>query len=235
MNRHAAILICFAIIPFAARAQQLTDAPAPASPEAAAVAPLPAVPNGYVRPTGVETMHDIEADTIGPYAVTINLFTAGLHQALNSPPEWGQGMAGYGKRFASNMGVSLTGNAIRYGLDTAMNVDTIYYRCTCDAFWPRVRHATLSAFVARQRGNGEPVFSYPNVVASYGSTMTAVYAWYPRGRYGVGSALRMGTFNLMGTMGNNLTFEFMPRKVHRYLRDHNLISSKYSDHPQPRP
>lgn len=216
-----------------AQQQPPPDAPQPnaALPDSSRPAPTDArmSPNGgYQRPTGADTLHAILSDSVGPYPVFMALATAGIHQGTNNPPDWDQGAGAFAARFGSNMGVTLTGNAARYGLAAAMNVNTLYYRCSCTGAGARVRHAVLSTFVSRQRDTGERVFSYPNVVAPYAATFTAVYAWYPR-RYEAMDAFRMGNFNLLGTMGSNLAFEFLPRKLDNYLRKHRLSSSRISE------
>lgn len=186
-------------------------------------------PNGgYQRPVGADVLHAILSDSVGPYPVFMALATAGIHQATDNPPDWGQGTGAFASRFGSNMGVTVTGNAVRYGLAAAMNVNTLYYRCSCTRVGARVRHAILSTVISRQRDTGEPAFSYPNVAAPYAATFTAVYAWYPR-RFEAMDAFRMGNFNLLGTVGSNLVFEFLPRKVDDYLRTHHLSSSRTTE------
>ena len=234
--RYAAKLLILAILPVAGRAQQLADAPQP--PASPATAMQATATGQYQRPTRAETLHDILSDAAGPYSITMALFTAGIHQATNNPADWGQGAAGFSKRFGSNMGITLTGTAVRYSIAEAMNVNTLYYRCSCAGAGARARHAVLSTVIARQRDDGAAVFSYPNVVAPYAATMTAVYAWYPR-RYGEKDAFRMGNYDLLGTVGSNLIFEFMPVKVHEALARMHLSSSRMADspalHPQAHP
>lgn len=186
-------------------------------------------PNGgYERPTAADTVHAILSDSVGPYPVILALGTAAIHQKTDNPPDWGQGAGAYGARFGSSMGITIAGNAARYGLAAAMNVNTLYYRCSCTGIGDRFRHALLSTIISRQRDSGERAFSYPNVVAPYAGTFTAVYAWYPR-RFEAMDAFRMGNFNLLGTAGTNLVFEFLPRKVDDYLRSHHLSSSRITE------
>ena len=89
--------------------------------EMRAVAPkdTPKVPakQDYNRPTNQKTWGDFVGDTVGPYPLTMAVFTAAIHQATNSPPEWRQGAAGLSKRFGSNMGITAVGNthALRPG------------------------------------------------------------------------------------------------------------------------
>ncbi len=71
------------------------------------------------------------SDSAGPYPIFMGLATAGIHQATGNPPDWHQGFRALSERFGSNMGISAIGNAARYGLSCAMNVDTRFEKCHC--------------------------------------------------------------------------------------------------------
>jgi len=47
--------------------------------------------------------------------------------------------------------------------------------------------------------------------------MTAVYAWHPA-RYGAKDAFRMGNYNLLGTVGSNIRFEFLASSMLKHNR-----------------
>lgn len=179
---------------------------------------------------GREAFHRFVADSVGPYPIAMGLMTAGLHQATDNPPEWHQGVSGLSKRFASNMGVTATGNAVRYGVAWAMDVDPRFEKCHCKGFAPRLGHAVKSTAFARGE-DGEQVISVPNLAASYAATSVAVAAWYP-GRYNEKDAFRMGNFNLLGTLGTNIAFEFMPPKALEFLQRFHLGSSRVADTSQ---
>jgi hypothetical protein len=156
------------------------------------------------------------------------VFTAAIHQGTDNPPEWHQGAVGLSKRFGSNMGITAVGNATRFAAGQLLGEDTAFYRCECRNPWHRIEHAAVSALVARKRSNGDPVFSVAGLVAPYAATMTAVYGWYP-GRYGAKDAFRMGNYNLLGNVGSNLTFEFLPERVRTFLRRVHLNNRRMAD------
>jgi hypothetical protein len=168
------------------------------------------------------------ADTVGPYPLAMAVFTAAIHQGTDNPPEWHQGFSALSKRFGSNMGITAVGNTTRYGLATLLDVDTSYHRCQCAGVPRRVAHAAFSALIARKRSGGKSVFSVPGLAAPYAATMTATYAWYPS-RYGARDALRMGNYNLLGTVGSNIAFEFIPRKVWKGLEHIHMSSRRVAD------
>lgn len=184
--------------------------------------------NSYEHATKQQTFKDLVIDTVGPYPLAMAVFTAAIHQGTDNPPEWHQGATALSRRFGSNMGITAVGNTIRYGLGTLLHEDTSYYRCRCKGVRRRLVHAGFSALIARRQSNGSSVLSVPGLAAPYAATMTATYAWYP-GRYGTKDAFRMGNYNLLGTVGSNIAFEFIPRKVWRGLARIDLASRRVAD------
>jgi hypothetical protein len=188
----------------------------------------------YKRPTEKTKLHNYFFDAFGPYPIVGASIAAGINQADRTPPEWGQGAEGYGKRFASNFGIAIVSTTTRYGLAQAFHEDTLYYRCECKGFFPRLGHATISTFTARRGDDGHRVFSFPSLVAPYAGTMTAVYAWYP-GRYGVQDGFRMGNYTLLGYVGQNLALEFLYAGPHSWLSRLHLNNRHGAPDPGPKP
>jgi hypothetical protein len=170
----------------------------------------------YKRPTNKTKFHTYLFDAFGPYPIAGAAIAAGINQATNTPPEWQQGAAGYGQRFASSFGIAAVSTTTRYGLAQVFKVDTLYYRCGCKGF-PRLTHALISTLTARRGAQGRTVFSFPALIAPYAGTMTAVYGWYPD-RYNAKDAFRMGNYTMLGYVGSNIALEFI------YSGPHSLLS-----------
>ena len=167
-------------------------------------------------------------DAFGPYAIVGEGVAAGINQAGNAPPEWGQGMAGYERRLGSDFGVAVAGTTTRYALAEALKEDTLYYRCDCTGFWPRLGHAVLATWTGRRGEDGHRVFSLPALISPYAGTMTAVYGWYPN-RFGAKDAFRMGNYGMLAYMGENISLEFI------YSGPHSLLSRIHLPAPKPPP
>lgn len=45
----------------------------------------------------------------------------------------------------------------------------------------------------------------------------------------------MGNYNLLDTVAANLTCEFMPRRLHLFLHEHRLSSSRVAESTRTRP
>lgn len=190
--------------------------------------PAAETPSAPVPPTRKQMLHDYVLDTVGPYPLMMASFTAAIHQGTDNPPEWHQGAGALAERFGSNMGITAVANTTRLGLALALDQNTAYFHCRCKGWLPRLRHAGLSALIARRRSDGGQVFSIPNLVAPYAATMTATYAWYPQ-RYGAKDAFRMGNYNLLGTVGSDIAFEFIPQKVWKALGRFHLSSRRMAN------
>ena len=164
----------------------------------------------YVRPTEKQKLHNYAFDMIGPYPILGAALAAGINQADNTPPEWGQGAEAYGKRFASNFGIAAVTTTTRYGLAEIFKEDTIYYRCECKGFFPRLEHAAISTITTRRGEDGHRGFSFSDLISPYAGTMTAVYGWFPS-RYGAKDGFRMGNYALLASVGGNIALEFIWR------------------------
>lgn len=171
----------------------------------------------YVRPTPGMKVRNYAFDAFGPYPIVGAAVAAGINQLSNAPPEWHEGAEGYSKRFGSDFAIAAIGTSTRFGLAAAFKEDTLYYRCECTGFVPRLRHAALSTLTGRRGEDGHRVFSFPALIAPYAGSMVAVYLWFPD-RFGAKDAFRMGNYTLLANVGGNISLEFL------YGRSHSLLA-----------
>ena len=82
-----------------------------------------------------------------PGAYTKRMFAAGIDQARGVPGDWGGGMQGYGKRFASREGQFISANTMAFLGNAALRYEPRYDQCQCSGFWLRSRHAILRNFL----------------------------------------------------------------------------------------
>jgi hypothetical protein len=224
-----------AALPLLAKAQTLADSGNSSSPAASTASTAHPQPDlTYIRPTQKTMLHNYFFDTLGPYPIVGAAFAAGINQADNTPPEWKQGAAGYGKRFASNFAIAGVSTTTRYALAEAFHEDTLYYRCECKGAFPRLGHAVISTFTSRRGEDGHRVFSFPALVAPYAGTMTAVYAWYP-GRYNAMDGFRMGNYSLLGYIGGNIALEFLYSGPHSWRSRMHLNNGHGAQGPGSQP
>lgn len=211
------VIVALAVLPIRANAQALANSGDTSSTHALLVGTATAQPDlTYVRPTQKTKLRNYAFDIFGPYPIVGVGLAAGIHQGSNSPPEWGQGAEGYGKRFASDFGIATVTTTTRYALAEVFHEDTLYYRCDCNGFFPRLKHSMISTLTSRRGNDGHRVFSVPALVAPYAGSMTAVYGWYPN-RYDYKDGFRMGNYTLLVYMGGNIAREFLYGGPHSLL------------------
>ena len=204
-----------AALPVAAKSQSLSYMGAVSgSVPVATLRPLGAT---YVRPTQRTMASNYVFDAYGPFPIAGAAIAAGINQFSNEPPEWGQGIEGYSKRFGSDFAIAAIGTTTRYGLAEALKEDTLYYSCECVGFFPRLRHAVISSATARRGEDGHLVFSLPALVAPYAGSITAVYVWYPN-RFSAKDGFRIGNYGLLAYVGQNIVLEYL------YSGPHSLLS-----------
>ena len=145
-----------------------------------------------------------------PFTIIAPALGAGFGQWEDEPPEWGQGAAGFGRRFGSNVGRRVIGETIRFGVAAADGEDPRFVRSQESGIWKRTMHAVGETFTSRTADGGR-MPAYSRFAGIYGAAF-AVNSWYPESRATTGRALRRGTTALGASVGFNVLREFFPRK-----------------------
>lgn len=161
----------------------------------------------YVFPDKGERFRRYVKSTVGPFRLAYTGVSAGLQQWGDHPEEWGQGMKGYGKRYASGLGRNAIQQTVTYGLDSALQLDTGFQRSEREGFFPRLKDALLQNITSRTR-SGKRVLSAPRLAGVYAGGAIAYEAWYPE-RYSYKDGLRSGTRTLLTGFGINVIREFV--------------------------
>ena len=226
----AFVALTLAAMPVLLRPQALVPSEAPTV--TTGITPHETLDSTYVLPTERTKVNNYVFDTYGPYPIVGAGVAAGINQWTNSPPEWGQGAEGFGKRFGSDFTIAAIDTTARYGLAEAFREDTLYYRCECSGLFPRLRYAVISTFTARRGEDGHRVFSFSALVAPYAGSMTAIYGWYPN-RFGAKDAFRMGNYSLLEYMGGNIALEFFYSGPHALISRMHLNNAHGSPDPGP--
>ena len=161
----------------------------------------------YQFPSDSERFKRYVKSTIGPFRLAQTAASAGISQWRDRPEEWGQGMKGYGKRFASELGQNAIQQTVTYGLDEAFNLDTGFEKSKREGFGARFKDALIQNVTSRKT-NGDRVFSVPRFAGVYTGAIVARETWYPD-RYSYKDGLRAGTTRLLTGFGINLVREFV--------------------------
>lgn len=107
-------------------------------------------------------------------------FLAGISQAENSEPGYGQGAKGYGKRFASAFADGTIENFMTGAvLPSLLHQDPRFFQSGKGGFTRRAGYAVSRIFVTRTDSGGQQ-FNYSEVVGSALSAAISTSAYHPR-------------------------------------------------------
>ncbi len=142
---------------------------------------------------------------------------AGISQAENSEAGYGQGAAGYGKRYAAAFAdhtiQSFMTGAI---LPSILRQDPRYFQLGKGGFWRRTGYAVSRIFVTRA-DSGRMQFNSSEIFGSAISAGICTYTYHPRSDHTVRNSLGvLGTQVGLDTMTSVLN-EFWP-DIHRHFR-----------------
>ncbi len=167
------------------------------------------VPNFYVvyspNPAPLasrQKFHLAWRSTLDPFTFVGAGIAAGVEQANGTFSGYGQGAAGYGKRygaaFADGAVSTFLGGAI---LPSVFRQDPRYFYQGTGSTGSRARHAVASVFVCRG-DNGKREFNYSNILGNLASAGIS-NAYYPAtDRHGVGLTFQnLGTGTAFGMFG----------------------------------
>jgi hypothetical protein len=153
----------------------------------------------------------------GPGPLLGKVATSGWAQWRDDPAEWGQGMEGYGRRYASRVGQSMINNSIRFGIGAALREDPRYFPSESKGVLPRMGHALAYTFVARTNRGGS-TFAVSRVAGALGSAFIS-NTWHPAGEDDTYHAFGRAGITLATDAGMNVFREFWPdikRVFHRH-------------------
>lgn len=170
----------------------------------------------YSPPTPGEKFKLYLQSTVGPMSIAASTFSAGYNQAVDSVPEWGQGMEGYGKRFASSLGQKAVDNTVTSGLKILLREDPRYFYSDRQDIRQRAFHAIGETFVAHKASGGiRPNYSYFAGVAS------GVYIsrqWRPESERNAKEYVQGAAISIGANSVKNVFLEFWPDIKKKFLK-----------------
>jgi hypothetical protein len=106
---------------------------------------------------------------------------AGIGQAENSERGFGQGAAGYGKRYGTSFADGTIENfMVGAVLPSLLREDPRYYQSGRGPFWRRTGYAISRIFVTRT-DSGHDRFNFSEIIGSALSAGISTYSYHPRG------------------------------------------------------
>lgn len=105
---------------------------------------------------------------------------AGVSQAENSEPGFGQGAAGYGKRYGAALADGTIENFMTSAvLPSILRQDPRFYQSGQGSFWHRTGYA-MSRIVITRSDSGHAEFNFSEIIGSALSAGISTYSYHPR-------------------------------------------------------
>ena len=162
-----------------------------------------------------EKFHLAWKSSVDPFQFVAVGIQAGIGQANDEFPEYGQGAAGYGKRYGAALADSVSSNFFsNFVYPVVFKEDPRYFRLGTGTLKHRIAYSLAQVLVCR-RDRGGQTFNFSNVLGAI-STGALSNAYYPPSDRGFGLTMsRAGIALIYGSTGG-LISEFWPdirRKV----------------------
>ena len=108
---------------------------------------------------------------------------AAVKQAENNEPGYGQGWAGYGKRYGSTAGDSMVENFLVGAVfASVLHQDPRFYQSSRGGFWRRTGYAASRIVVTRSDA-GNSQFNFSEVFGSATAAAISTYSYHPTSTY----------------------------------------------------
>jgi hypothetical protein len=162
-------------------------------------------------------------DSVDPETFLNAGFNAGMSQARNDDPTFGQGGEGYGKRLAASYTDEVQFRFFKeFAYPTIFSEDPRYYRVGQGSVKRRFLHAVAHSVVA-YNDKGKPMFNFSEWMGEIsGTSISNLY--HPGNRRGVGPAAQGIATDVGFDIGFDELREFWPeiaRKLRLPFRDQN--------------
>ena len=150
--------------------------------------------------------------TFDPVAMIGVGLAAGIEQANNSYAGYGQGAAGYSKRFAAKFVDGRSSDLLTHAVFPALlHQDPRYYYQGSGTIKSRLAHAVKSAFITRS-DSGRPVFNSSYLLGDMtAGALSNLY--YPKANRGANLVFTNAAVGFAGRIGTNLMREFLSKRL----------------------
>jgi len=148
-------------------------------------------------------------DNTDPFTIGWIAFESGIAQGNDDPPGYGQGVAGYGKRFGAGLAdETAAGFFGTFLFPSVLHQDPRYYRLGAGSFTKRLGH-TLIRPVLTHKDSGGRTFNWSGLLGSIAASSLS-NAYYPEGNRGVGATFSRVAISIPFNLINQLVDEFGP-------------------------
>jgi hypothetical protein len=148
-------------------------------------------------------------DSVDPVTFMVTAFNAGLDQAADHDPTFGQGPSGYGLRFGANFADQASFKFFKdFAYPSLFSEDPRYYRLSQGGGKRRLGHAMKHTFIAH-RDNGMRMFNFSEWLGTI-TAVTLSNAYHPGNERGFLPAVQGISLSITEDMGLDILREFWP-------------------------
>lgn len=152
-------------------------------------------------------------DSLDPVTFLSTGFNAGIDQAQNTDPSYGQGAEGYGRRFGAEFAGQASSRFFKdFAYPSIFSEDPRYYRLGSGPAGRRLFHAVEHVVVA-QRDNTKRMFNFSEWLGT-ASTVVLSNTYHPDNRRGFAPAAEQVGYSMIPDVGFDVLREFWPEVSH---------------------
>jgi hypothetical protein len=153
-----------------------------------------------------------------PFEFVLTGFVAGLNQAANSDPTYGQGMQGYAKRYGTAYGDNLVENFMADAIfPSLLHQDPRYYQLGHGGFFRRTAHAIGRVLITRS-DSGHTQINFSELGGAFAAAAISTYTYHPTSERGIG--------NVVSVWGTQMSWDAATYVIKEFWPDLRKLSKK---------
>lgn len=167
-----------------------------------------------------QKFHLFVKSSFDPFEYAAAGLQAGLGQATNEFPGYGQGAAGYGKRYGASLADQVSSNFFaNFVYPSLLKEDPRYFRLGEGSIKHRILYSLEQEFVTRTDKGGRS-FNWSNVLGAFTSGGIS-NAYYPSTDRGFGLTVSRSSISLLYGAAGGLVDEFWTDIHHKFFHKHS--------------
>jgi hypothetical protein len=174
---------------------------------------------GHVPPlTAAQKFKASARGTFDPIEFAWYAALAGIGQAQNSEPSFGQGAEGYAKRYGVEFADGTIENIMAQAVfPSLLHQDPRYFQMGKGGFWRRSGYAIERVFVTRS-DSGHKQFNFSEILGAATASGISTFTYHPKGDRNLGTAVDVAGTQVAFDCLSYFVKEFWPdlrRKLHK--------------------
>ena len=175
---------------------------------------IPNAPSSYKPLTAGGKLKVAALDAVNPVRILGAAASAGIAQASDPYPEWGDGGEGYAKRFGAAVADEASGHIFKgFVFPSLLHTDPRYFRKEHGSFGGRVVYAATRIFVTRTDHGGRTFNASEYLGAASAAALSNTY--YPHSASSTKDAISRAGLGVASDAAWNVFKEFWPDIKHK--------------------